>query len=66
VSKESTCNAGDMGLTPAKEVRIFPVRKIPGGGHSKPLQYSCLKNLMDKEAWLAIVHRVTNGQIQLK
>ena len=25
------------------------VGKIPGGGHSTPLQYSCLENPMDKE-----------------
>ena len=25
------------------------VRKIPGGGHGNPLQYSCLENPMDKE-----------------
>ena len=25
------------------------VRKIPGGGHGNPLQYSCLENSMDRE-----------------
>ena len=24
------------------------VRKIPGGGHGNPLQYSCLENPMDR------------------
>ena len=23
----------------------------PGGGHDNPLQYSCLENPMDREAW---------------
>ena len=30
------------------------------------LQYSCLENLMDRGAWQATVHRVTQSQIQLK
>ena len=29
-----------------------------GGGHGNPLQYSCLKNPMDHDAWQAMVHRV--------
>ena len=32
------------------------VRKIPGGGHGNPLQYSCLQNPMDRGAWRATVH----------
>ena len=28
-----------------------------GGGHSNPLQYSCLENPMDRGAWPAAVHR---------
>jgi len=35
--KESTCNAGDIGL-------------IPGDENGNPLQYSCLGNLMDRGA----------------
>ena len=34
------------------------VRKIPGGGHGNPLQYSCLENPMDRGAWQAKVHGV--------
>ena len=30
----------------------------PGGGHGKPLQYSCLENSVDRRAWWAIVRRV--------
>ena len=35
------------------------VEKIPGKGHSNPLQYSCLENPMDKGAWRAVVHSVS-------
>ena len=34
----------------------------PGGGHDSPLQYSCLENHMDREAWRATVHKVMKGQ----
>ena len=30
-----------------------------GGWHGKPLQYSCLENPMDRGAWQAVVHGVT-------
>ena len=33
--------------------------RSPGGGPSNPLQYSCLKNPMDRGTWQAIVHGVT-------
>ena len=29
-----------------------------GGGHGNPLQYSCLENPMDRQAWQATVHRL--------
>ena len=34
-------------------------------GHSNPLQYSCLKNPMDREAWWATIHRVTKSRTWL-
>ena len=37
------------------------VRKIPGGGHDNPLQYSCLENPMVRGTWQATVHRVTKS-----
>ena len=37
VSKESACNAGDLGSIPG-------LGRSPEGGHSNPLQYSCLEN----------------------
>ena len=36
-----------------------------GGGNGKPLQYSCLENSMDREAWWATVHGVAKSQTQL-
>ena len=36
-------------------------RRSPGGGHGNPLQYSCLEKPMDREAWLATVHRVSQS-----
>ena len=32
-----------------------------GGGNGKPLQYSCLRNPMDRGAWWATVHGVTES-----
>ena len=57
MSKESDCNAGevgDEGTTPGWG-------KSTGGGHDNPLQYSFLEN-----PWQAIVHRVAKSQTQLK
>ena len=36
-----------------------------GGGHGNPLQYSCLENTMDREAWQATVHSVAKSWTQL-
>ena len=33
--------------------------RSPGGGHSNPLQYSCLEYPVDRGAWWATVLRVT-------
>ena len=40
--------------------------KSPEGGHGNPLQYSCLENPKDREAWQAPVHRVTKSWTGLK
>ena len=42
--KESTCNAGDLGLIPG-------LGRSPGEGESYPLQYSGLENSMDYSIW---------------
>ena len=48
-SKESACNAGDLGSIPG-------LRRSPGGGHGNPLQYSRLDNPMDRGACHATFH----------
>ena len=47
----SACNAGDPGF-------IAGLGRFPGEGNDNPLQYSCLKNPMNREAWRATVHGV--------
>ena len=42
--KESAYNVGDPGSIPGSE-------RSPGEGNGNPLQYSCLENPMDGEAW---------------
>ena len=49
--EEAACNAGDTGLIPGSG-------RSPGEGNGNPLQYSCLGNPMDREAWWVIVHGV--------
>ena len=44
----------DVGSIPGAERR-------PGGGHGNTLQYSRLENPMDRGAWQATVHRVTQS-----
>ena len=39
--------------------------KLPGRGKGNPLQYPCLENPMDREAWWATVHSITKSQSQL-
>ena len=36
-----------------------------GEGNGNPLQYSCLANPMDGEAWWAAVHGVTGSRTRL-
>ena len=57
--KETTSNAGDLGLTPW-------LGRSPGGGHGNPLQYSCLENPVDRGAWQATVHGVTKSRTRLR
>ena len=60
--KNPPANAGDI-----RNVGSIPgLERSPGGGHSNPLQYSCLENPMDRGAWQAMVHRVAKSQTQLK
>ena len=57
--KNPPANAGrarDAGL-------ILGLGRSPGGGNDNLLQYSCLENIIDREAWQATIHRVTKSQI---
>ena len=55
-------NAGDIRDTGS----IPGSGRSPGGGHGNLLQYSCLENPMDREAWRATVHGVTQSWTRLK
>ena len=57
-AKESACNAGDAGDTD-----LSPgLGRSPGGGHGNPFQYSNLENSMDRGAWWATVHGVSESR----
>ena len=47
------------------EKRIKFTRVGDGEGNGTPLQYSCLENPMDGEAWWATVHGVAKSQTRL-
>ena len=47
----SSGDVKDMGSIPG-------LGRFPGEGHGDPLQYSCLKNPIDRGAWWATVHGV--------
>ena len=51
VSRESACNAEDLGSIPG-------LGRSPGEGNSNPFQYSCLENPIDRGAWQSTVHGV--------
>ena len=58
VVKNLPANAGgvrDSGLIPG-------LGGSPRGRHGNPLQYSCLEDPMDREAWRATAHRVAKSQ----
>ena len=52
--RESVCNAGDLGS-------ILGLERSPGEGNGNLLQYACLENPMDREAWQATVHGVVKN-----
>ena len=53
--KASAYNAGDPGSVPGSG-------RSPGEGNGNPLQYPCLENPMDGEAWEDTVHGVAKSQ----
>ena len=52
--KNPPASAGDKGSIPG-------LGRSPRGGSSKPFQYPCLKNSMDRGAWRASIHGVTKS-----
>ena len=56
--KESACNVVELSLIPG-------LVRSPGEGDGNPLQYSCLENLLDGEAWWLIVHGVAKSWTRL-
>ena len=56
--KVSAYNVGDPGSVPG-------LGRSPGEGNGNPLQYSCLENPMDGEAWWTTVHGVAKSQTRL-
>ena len=53
-SKESACNARDLGLIPRSG-------RSPAERNGYSIQYSCLENSMDRGAWQAIVNGVAKS-----
>ena len=55
--KNPPANAGD-----ARDLGLIPgSRRPPGIRNGNPLQYSCLGNLMDRGAWRATAHGITES-----
>ena len=54
-------NAGDAGVVGS----IPGLETSPGGLNGNLLQYSCLENPVDREAWWTMVHRVAKNWTQL-
>ena len=59
MGKESACNAGDAGGVGL----ILGLGRSPGGGNGNPLQYSCLKNPVDRGAWWVTVQRAVESDV---
>jgi len=56
--KESACSVGDLGLSSG-------LGRSLGEGIGYPLQYSCLENSMDREAWRVTVHGLAKSRTLL-
>ena len=62
VVKNSTASAGAI-----RDTCLIPEwGRSPGKRNGNPVQYSCLENPMDREAWQATLHGVTKSRTQLK
>ena len=56
--KNPPANAGNAGSIPGSERPL-------GEGNGNPLQYSCLRNTMNRGAWRVAVHGLTKSLTQL-
>ena len=56
IVKNLPASAGHVGSIPGSG-------RSPGEGKGNLLQYSCLKNLMDRGTWWAAVHRITESDM---
>ena len=61
MAKNPPANAGDAG----DEVSIPGLGRYPGAGNRKPLQYSPLRNSINRGAWQSIVHGISKIQTPL-
>ena len=50
---------------PANAEDARDMGRFPGGGNSNPLQYSCLKNPIDRASWWVTIHGVAKSRTQL-
>ena len=55
--RNSPANMGEL----RDMVSIPGLGRSPGRGHGSPLQYPCLKNLMERGAWQVPVHGVAKS-----
>ena len=58
LGKESACIVGDLGSVPGSG-------RSPEEGNGSSIEYSCLENSMNRGAWWATAHGVTESQTQL-
>ena len=56
--KASACNEEELSSTPGSG-------RSPGEGNGNPLQYSCLENPREGEAWWATIHGVPKSRTGL-
>ena len=57
LEKNLPASAGDI-----RDVGSIPgLGRYPEGGHGNPLRYSCLENPIDRGAWQATVHSITES-----
>jgi len=58
VVKNLPANGGDI-----RDVDLIPgSEENPGRGNDYPLQYSCLRNPMERGAWKAAIHGVSKSR----